>query len=61
MSKITNAENRKKKRRKEEEEKPELCFKNYNRLMKVPFAVYADFEAFLEDMDSCEPDKRKFH
>ena len=51
----------KKKRGKEEEEKPELCFKNYNRLMKVPFAVYADFEAFLEDMDSCEPDKRKFH
>ena len=26
--------------------------------MKVPFVIYADFEAFLVNMDSCEPDNR---
>ena len=26
--------------------------------MEVPFVVYADFECFLENMDSCEPDNR---
>ena len=26
--------------------------------MEVPFVVYADFEAFLVNMDSCEPDNR---
>ena len=38
--------------------KPEISFKNWNRLMEVPFVVYADFEAFLVNMDSCEPDNR---
>ena len=26
--------------------------------MEVPFVVYADFKAFLENMDFCEPDNR---
>ena len=29
--------------------------------MKVPFVVYADFEAFTEEISSCEPnDKKRF-
>ena len=36
-----------------------ISFKNLNRFMKHPFVVYADFEAFLKNIDSCEPDKRK--
>ena len=27
-------------------------------MIKVPFAIYADFEAFLVNIDSCEPDNR---
>ena len=27
--------------------------------MKLPFVIYADFEAFLVNMDSCEPDNRR--
>ena len=42
----------------EEAIKPEISFKNWNRMMKVPFVFYADFEAFLVHMDSCEPDNR---
>ena len=38
--------------------KPEISFKNWNRLMEVPFVVYADFEAFLVNMASFEPDNR---
>ena len=34
------------------------CFKNLKRFTKLPFVVYADFEAFLKNMDSCEPDNR---
>ena len=33
-------------------------FKNLNHFMKLPFIIYADFEAFLENMDSCEPNNR---
>ena len=36
--------------------KPEIYLKTWNCFMKLPIAVYADFEAFLENMDSCEPD-----
>ena len=36
-----------------------ISFKSLNRFMKHPFVVYADFEAFLENIDSCEPDNRK--
>ena len=42
----------------EEARKPEISFKNWNRMMKVPFVFYADFEAFLVNIDSCEPDNR---
>ena len=32
-----------------------LSFKNYNRKMRVPFVVYADFEAFTESIATCSP------
>ena len=32
-----------------------LKFKNYNRSMRVPFIVYADFESFIKPIDTCEP------
>ena len=32
-----------------------LSFKNQNRLMKIPFVIYADFEAFTQPIDSCSP------
>ena len=32
-----------------------LQFKNYNRSMRVPFIVYADFESFIKPIDSCLP------
>ena len=41
-----------------EEQKPILKFKNCNRLMRVPFVVYVGFEAFPENMNSCEPGSR---
>ena len=31
-----------------------LEFKNYHRLEKVPFLVYADFESFIKPLDTCE-------
>ena len=27
--------------------------------MKVPFVVYADFEAFTEEISTCEPNEKK--
>ena len=30
-----------------------ISFKNLNRFMRHPFVVYADFEAFLKNIDSC--------
>ena len=30
-----------------------LSFKNYNRSMRVPFIVYADFESFIKPIDTC--------
>ena len=33
-----------------------LSFENYNRKMKVPFVVYADFEAFTVPISTCSPD-----
>ena len=41
-----------------EARKPDISFKNWNRMMKVPFVIYADFEAFLVNMDSCETDNK---
>lgn len=35
-----------------------LKFKNYNRHMKVPFVIYADFECFTVPISSCQPDPR---
>ena len=31
-----------------------LEFKNYHRLEKVPFLVYADFESFIKPLDTCD-------
>ena len=36
-----------------------LSFKNYNRKMRVPFVVYADFEAFTESISTCSPSDDK--
>ena len=36
-----------------------LKFKNYNRSMRVPFIIHADFEAFTTPLDSCENDPSK--
>ena len=30
-------------------------FKNFERSMKVPFVIYADFECFTEDINTCHP------
>ena len=32
-----------------------LSFKNYHKKMRVPFVVYADFEAFTEGISTCSP------
>ena len=42
-----------------EARKPEISFKSWNCMMKLPFVIYADFEAFLENIDSCKPDNRR--
>ncbi|MCG8374780.1 MAG: DNA polymerase, partial [Balneolales bacterium] len=34
-------------------------FKNFNRKMRVPFVVYADFESFTENIDTCSPDESR--
>src|SRR5271157_5394427 len=36
-----------------------LQFENYNRSMRVPFIVYADFESFIKPIDSCRPNPRE--
>ena len=30
-------------------------FKNYNHSMRVPFAIYADFESYIKPITTCEP------
>ena len=35
-----------------------LKFKNYHRIEKVPFIVYADFECFIKPIQSCSPDDK---
>ena len=35
-----------------------ISFIHHNRSMKVPFVVYADFEAFTEEISTCEPNQR---
>ena len=34
-----------------------IKFNNYNRKMRVPFVVYADFESFPEKIHTCSPDE----
>ena len=36
-----------------------LQFKNFLNSEKVPFVVYADFEALIKEMDNCNPDPNK--
>ena len=36
-----------------------VTFIHHNRSMKVPFVVYADFEAFTEEISTCEPNDKK--
>jgi len=36
-----------------------LEFKDFEKQMKVPFVIYADFETIAQRMDSCQPDPRK--
>ena len=41
------------------EEGSYVSFNNHNRSMKVPFVVYADFECFVEKIDTCRRDPSK--
>ena len=34
-----------------------ISFIHHNRSIKVPFVVYADFEAFTEEISTCKPDQ----
>ena len=34
-------------------------FKHHNRLIKIPFVVYVDFEAFLEEIPTCKLNQNK--
>ena len=36
-----------------------MAFKNFYKQMKVPYAVYADFECVLRKINTCEPDRKK--
>ena len=36
-----------------------ISFIHHNRSMKVPFVVYADFEAFTAEISTCEPNEKK--
>ena len=36
-----------------------IVFKHHNRLIKIPFVVYADFEAFTEEISTCDPNQDK--
>ena len=35
-----------------------IAFKHHNRSIKVPFVIYADFEAFTEEISTCEPSEK---
>ena len=35
-----------------------ISFIHHNRPIKVPFVVYADFEAFTEEISTCEPNEK---
>ena len=36
-----------------------IYFKNHKKMLPVPFAIYADFEAITEKIDSCQPSDGK--
>jgi hypothetical protein len=36
----------------------EVKFQNYKRSLRVPFAVYADFESLIKPIDTCKADPR---
>ncbi|XP_065650958.1 uncharacterized protein LOC136079164 [Hydra vulgaris] len=36
-----------------------MQFNNHNKSMSVPFVVYADFESFIKQIDTCEPNPSK--
>jgi hypothetical protein len=39
--------------------KDPVQFKNHHRIMRVPFVIYADFEAFSVKIDTCQPNANK--
>ena len=41
------------------EEGSAIAFHNHKKQMRVPFAIYADFECFTEKIDTCQPDPTK--
>lgn len=36
-----------------------IKFKNFNKQLRAPFVIYADFEAITEKVDSCKPNDNK--
>ena len=36
-----------------------ISFKNHNKSMRVPFIVYADFESFIPQLSTCQPNPEK--
>src|SRR6218665_3268764 len=36
-----------------------LSFRNYNRSLRVPFTVYADFESIIKPVDTCQPKSKR--
>ena len=36
-----------------------ISFNHHNRSIKIPFVVYADFEAFTEEISTCQPNKKR--
>ena len=38
-----------------------IKFQNFNRSMRVPFVVYADFESLIKPLDTCEPNPENSH
>ena len=41
------------------EEGSAIAFHNHKKMMRVPFAIYADFECFTEKIDTCQSDPTK--
>lgn len=37
-----------------------IKFQNYNRQLKAPFVIYADFEAVTEKVQSCKPNDNSY-